>query len=79
MFQIGEIIVCVSSEKSSKRIGLTLGKKYEVIKYYGTPYDPKFKVHIINDRNESQNYQVFRFVTLAEFRKRQINKLKNGI
>ena len=79
MFQVGEIIVCVSSEKSSKRIGLTLGKKYEVVRYYGTQFDPKFKVHIMNDRNESQTYQIFRFVTLAEYRKRQILKIKANV
>jgi hypothetical protein len=76
MFQIGEIIVCVNGEKEAKRLGLTIGKKYKVIRYLGKPFDPKFKVHIINDRNESQNYQVFRFVTLAEFRKKQILKIK---
>jgi hypothetical protein len=79
MFKVGEIIVCVHNEKDIKKLGLTLGKRYEVLRYMGKPFDPIHKVHIKNDRNESQNYQVFRFVTLAEFRKRQILKLKNGI
>lgn len=76
MFKVGEIIVCVHTEKDVKNLGLTPGKQYEVIRYAGKPFDPKYKVHIINDRNESQNYQVFRFVTLSEYRKRQILKLK---
>ena len=79
MFKIGETIVCVHNERESKRLGLTLGKHYKVIRYMGKPFDPVHKVHIINDRNESQNYQVFRFVTLVEYRKRQILKIKNGI
>ena len=32
-------------------------------------------VHIINDRNESQNYNACRFVSISEFRKMKINKI----
>jgi hypothetical protein len=76
MFQEGEIIVCIDSKKALRNtIGLTLNKGYEVISYKGKPFDPLEMVHIINDRGESQNYHVYRFVSLTELRKRKINKI----
>ena len=81
MFKVGEIIVCIRDDKHViyngiiTSIGVTNDKCYEVIEYKGKPFNPIMMVHIINDRNESQNYQTYRFVTLAEYRKMKINKI----
>ena len=84
MFEVGEIIVCVNDGSYKEGytmgdIGLTIGKSYEVIEYKGKSFNPIAMVHIINDRNESQTYHTYRFVSLAEYRKIKINKIKNGI
>jgi hypothetical protein len=80
MFKIGEIIVCVNDCKTLRHgvmtnCGLTLYKQYESIRYNGKPWDQDKWVHIINDRNESQNYHTENFVTLLEYRKMKINKI----
>ena len=84
MFKVGDIIVCINDGSYKEKgytmgdIGLTIGKNYEVARYLGKPFS-NGAVNIINDRNESQNYQTYRFVTLAEYRKMKIKKLKYGI
>ena len=81
MFQVGDKVVCVNDGDYRKNgvlkmdYGLTNGKRYEVYEYKGKPFDPLLLVHIINDRHESQNYTVDRFVSLLEFRKMKINKI----
>jgi len=75
MFKPGEKIVCINNEKDFKNVGVTLYKKYEVIEYLGPKLNSDYMVHIINDRNESQSYQVFRFVLLTDYRKQKIEKI----
>jgi len=83
MFKIGSEIVCIVPGKVEegstlvKSLGLTLYKKYEVI---GCPdhfyiNSSSLMVHIRNDRNESQSYSTFRFVTLLGYRKLKLEKL----
>ena len=79
MFEIGETIVCIDCDRTVENFGLTPLKHYKVIEFKGKPFDPKLMVHIINDRNESQNYKVRRFITLTEYRKLKIKKIKNKI
>lgn len=78
MFNVGDIMVCIDDFKNKNlSIGLTYGKKYTNIKYLGVKdndWDKKY-VHIINDHNESQNYDIQRFISLSEYRKMKINKL----
>ncbi len=87
MFKIGETIVCIDSDKiimidCDKIIsdyGLTQFKCYDVLEFKGKPFDPEVSVHIMNDRYETQNYSVRRFITLVEYRKLKIKKLTENI
>lgn len=77
MFNVGDIIVCIDDSDNISNFGLTYGKRYTSIKYLGkkdNDWDKKY-VHIINDRNESQNYYIQRFVSLSEYRKMKLNKI----
>lgn len=80
MFKVGDKIICIDNLQNGRSfLGLTYGKQYENIKFMGKKdYNWKQKwVHIINDRNESQNYLACRFVSISEFRKIKINKIQN--
>jgi len=83
MFKVGDKIVCVDDLKTnlydSHDYGLTIGKIYEIINFKGKR--PKYYTwaHIINDRYESQDYQTNKFVSILEFRKMKIEKIKKNV
>jgi hypothetical protein len=66
---------------SSQNLGLTFEKKYEIIKInnYDFLNGTDYFVHIVNDRNETQDYRISRFISLLEYRKQKIKKIKLNV
>jgi hypothetical protein len=71
------IVVCINNEPTGKRKyhhydfsdELTINKQYEVFHFVDNSYC------ILNDLGRMEFYPFYRFVTLEEFRERQLNKL----
>lgn len=71
--EIGDKVICVNNNNG--RFALTIGKEYEIVDV--SPLENMFGV--INDDKEIRSYLDQRFLTVFEYRIKQINKLKEKI
>lgn len=69
-------VVCIKKYLSTElKYELTYGKVYDVIEVVGNYDFIKNNYHILNDREFIQWYSVDTFVTIDEWRDKQLDKL----
>jgi hypothetical protein len=66
--EVGDYIICIDPKEGPN---LTFGKKYKIIEIN----EKLFWCTITNDINETQYYILIRFITLDEWREKQLNKI----
>jgi hypothetical protein len=81
MFEIGEEVVCINPPIMFRNgvklnFGITKYKTYTVIFGY---YTKDGYIHIINDRNESQDYHKKYFIPKVLYRKLKIKKIYSNL
>lgn len=79
MKMVGIKIICIddytwnSGSTYGKKYPLTIGKIYEI-----TGVINEYFYSIVNDDGSDKNYPVDNFITLAEYRDKQIEEILNG-
>jgi len=74
-FKVGDIVVYIShKEEWHGDAKLIIGKKYEILMII--PVRDNYYVKL---KNEQFDYSIDRFITLQEYRRQKINKLKSKI
>lgn len=73
-------LVCIDPVTDALNFGsgepeLTLGKEYEIIRWYEKKEDGRQFIGIINDSNILSEYLISRFTTKVLWRDNQLNKL----
>lgn len=79
MFQIGDKVICIDhlTDNGKPHLGLTYGKEYVKLRMANKKWQGPEWIHIHNDRYETQSYQSKRFVSLEQYRKMKIKKIRN--
>jgi hypothetical protein len=66
----GDKVYCIDD---NTKINITAGKFYEVIHQYSS----NRKLVIVNDMGQVSRYDRYRFLTIEEYRERQLNNILN--
>lgn len=66
--RVGDYIICINSNEGPN---LTFGKKYQIIEIK----KELFWCTVTNDINEIQYFILSRFITIDEWRDKQLNKI----
>lgn len=78
MFKEGDIIICIVEDDNL--IDITCGKKYVAQHIYHNNYSDTYMVLIVGDGGVGiVSYETKNFMLFSEYRKSQINKIKNRI
>ncbi len=77
-------LICIDAITDVLQLGsgspeLTLGKEYEIIRWYDKKEDGRQFIGIINDSNVLTEYLISRFITKKEYRDKQLNKILNEV
>lgn len=75
-------LICIDAVTDILKLGsgkpeLTLGKEYEIIRWYDKLSDGRQFIGVVNDSNIRSEYLITRFATKQQWREIQINKIIN--